>query len=69
MPGKASMYSVKLFKFCDSKGYAHYITVFGGKMTEAAAGEDGRTSNVVVRPLIKDYIGESRTLVTDSFFK
>jgi hypothetical protein len=23
MPGKAKTYSVKLFKFCDSKGYAH----------------------------------------------
>ena len=29
-------------------------------MTEAAAGEDGRAT-VVVRPLMKDYIGESRT--------
>ena len=36
-------------------------------MTEAAAGEDGRASNVVVRPSMKDYIGESRTLVTDNF--
>jgi len=30
-------------------------------MTEAAAGEDGRATNVVVRPLMKDYIGESPT--------
>jgi hypothetical protein len=42
MPGKASTYSVKLFKFCDCKGHAHYLVVCGGKMTEAAAGEDGR---------------------------
>jgi hypothetical protein len=65
-PGKASTYSVKLSKFCDSKGYAHYLIVCGGKMEEAAAGEDGRAISVVVRLLMKDYIGESRTPVTDN---
>jgi hypothetical protein len=60
---------VKLFRFCDSKGYAHYLIVYEGKMTEAAACEDDRASNVVLRPLMKDYIGESRTLVTDNFFQ
>ena len=67
MPGKASTYRVKLFKFYDSKGYAPYLIVYGGKITEAAAGEDGRASHVVVRPLMKDYIVESCTLVTDNF--
>jgi hypothetical protein len=67
MPDKASTYSVKLFKFCDSKGYAQYLIVCGGKMAKAAANEDGRASKVVVRQLMKDYLGESRTLVTDNF--
>jgi hypothetical protein len=35
-------------------------------MTKATADEDGRASNVVVRTMMKDYIGESRTLVTDN---
>jgi hypothetical protein len=30
-------------------------------MTEAAAGEYGRATVVVVRPVMKDYIGDSRT--------
>jgi hypothetical protein len=66
MPVKASTYGVKLFRFCDSKGYAHYINVYGGKMTKAAAGEDGRASDdVVVRPMMNDYVGESRNILNN----
>jgi hypothetical protein len=37
-------------------------------MTQAGPGNDDRASNVVVKDLMEDYIGEGHTLVTDNFY-
>ena len=68
---------MELFKLCNSKGlyiytyiyiYIYILIFYGGKITEAAVGNDNRSSHVVVMLVIKYCTSEHRTLVTDSFY-
>jgi hypothetical protein len=50
---------MKLFKLYNSKGYIYIyiynLIFYGGKITEEAAGNDKRNSNVVVMVVMKYY--------------
>jgi len=67
---------MKLFKLYNSKAYIYiyiYIYIYNlifyvGYITEAAAGNDNRSSNVVVKAVMKYHTSVHSTLVTDSFY-
>ena len=48
--------------------YIYHLIFYGGKITEAAASNDNRSSNVVVMAVMKYYTSVHCTLMTDSLY-
>ena len=66
IPNKTHRYGVKRFKFCSMVGYTWALKVYSGK-SQTGEREIGLAKNVCIE-LMKDLIGQGRTLYVDNFY-
>ena len=66
IPNKTHRYGVKLFKLCSMVGYTWALKVYSGK-SQTGEREIGLAKNVCIE-LMKDLIGQGRTLYVDNFY-
>ena len=66
IPNKTHRYGVKLFKLCSMVGYTWALKVYSSK-SQTGEREIGLAKNVCIE-LMKDLIGQGRTLYVDNFY-